>query len=213
MNDDNSGYLYCLSNQGMPGIYKIGKTNKDPLIRIKHLYNTSTPFPFKIEFCKKVINVSDKEKLLHSLLEHHNYRCNPNREFFELDIDVIKAYFDLIDGEYYTKHQINGDIIDEENMEDLEDLKLTGCRDPSKCFTNNHKLRHRIGINDIWYFIYDKLNKVFIYDTNTYSSMYKITKMHYQTSKPERSSENNAWKECECLINGKWISTYNLAPL
>ena len=54
MNDDNSGYLYCLSNQGMPGIYKIGKTNKDPLIRIKHLYNTSTPFPFKIEFCKKL---------------------------------------------------------------------------------------------------------------------------------------------------------------
>ena len=213
MTDDNSGYIYCLSNQGMPGIYKIGKTSKDPIIRIKNLYNTSTPFPFKIEFCKKINQVSNREKLLHSILEHHNYRCNPNREFFELDIDVIKAYFDLLDGEYYKKHEIKEQEADEENSDDLEDLKFMGCRDPYKCFINNHKLRHRIGIKDLWNFTYDRINKTFQYKNESYSSMYKITKLHYQTSKPNRCSENNAWKECECLINGNWVSTYNLSPL
>jgi len=213
MTDDNSGYIYCLSNQGMPGIYKIGKTNKDPIIRIKNLYNTSTPFPFKIEICKKVINVNEKEKLIHSILEHHNYRCNPNREFFELEIDVIKAYFELLDGEYYTIKEIGIKDNDEDDSEEIDDIKLIGCRDPSKCFTHNHKIRHKIGINDIWLFIYDKINKSFIYNNESYSSMYKITKLHYQSSKPNRCSENNSWKECECLFNGQWISTYNLREI
>jgi len=213
MNDLNIGYIYCLSNQGMPGIYKIGKTYKDPMVRTKNLYNTSTPFPFKIEMCKKVNNFHEKEKLLHSILEQHNYRCNPNREFFELDIEIIRAYFNLLDGEYYEEHKSSIQDNDEDNQEENEDIKSIGCRNQCKCFTHNHQLRHKIGINDIWCFTYDRINNNFIYNDESYSSMYKITKLHYQTAKPNRCSENNAWKECECLINGIWNSTYNLPEL
>lgn len=204
MNDNNKGYIYCLSNLGMPGIFKIGKTNKDPLIRAKSLYTTGTPYPFNIEICKYVKNVNQKEKLLHNILEKHNYRCNPNREFFKVDIDLIKLYFKLLDGDDY---EIN--VNDTENNVDYIDNKKIGCRDPSVCFSHEQKIRHTIE-DDIWIFKYDKIKNTFIYNNKMYTSMHKITKQHYQSYKPERCSDNNAWKECECLVDNKWISTYNL---
>jgi hypothetical protein len=32
-----SGYIYCFSNKAMPGIYKIGATERDPQERLKSI--------------------------------------------------------------------------------------------------------------------------------------------------------------------------------
>jgi hypothetical protein len=41
-------------------------------------------------------------------------------------------------------------------------------------------------------------------------SINKFAESHYQSERPERISSVNAWKECECEIDGVWVSTYNL---
>lgn len=98
MSKNNIGYIYCLSNPAIPGKYKIGKSMYLPDIRAKQLYNTSLPYPFKVEFFKKVTNYHYKEKLIHKILESTNQRCNPKREFFALKKDIIFLYFELMDG-------------------------------------------------------------------------------------------------------------------
>ncbi|WP_137137356.1 GIY-YIG nuclease family protein [Pseudomonas asiatica] len=42
----NYGFIYCLGNQAMPGIYKIGMTERAPSQRCLELSNsTSAPLP------------------------------------------------------------------------------------------------------------------------------------------------------------------------
>ena len=45
-----AGWVYVLSNEFMPGIYKIGMTTTSPATRAKELSSaTGVPAPFKIE--------------------------------------------------------------------------------------------------------------------------------------------------------------------
>ena len=79
------GYIYCFSNPCMPGILKVGMTERTPVIRLGEANASDTwrpPTPYKIEFSKKVSDASGKEKTLHTLLEQYTERINPRREFF-----------------------------------------------------------------------------------------------------------------------------------
>ena len=101
---------------------------------------------------------------------------------------------------------------DEKNEELIKDLKIKGCRDMKKCFTNGQKIKHTIGINKIWIGTYDLFNNTILYDGRVYGGRSPINQFvisHYQFERPDRVSVN-AWSECECEINGEWISTYNL---
>ena len=62
MNEE--GYVYCISNEFMPGIYKVGVTMRSPLERLKEANSSDTwKIPtYKIEFAKKVMDPKDKEK-------------------------------------------------------------------------------------------------------------------------------------------------------
>lgn len=95
------GYVYCMSNPSLIGIYKIGYTEHFPEIRRKQLSNTSIPYPFKIEFAKKVASYKKVEKILHNIFTIEGERINNNREFFKLSLDKIKIQFDLIDGDWF----------------------------------------------------------------------------------------------------------------
>lgn len=49
------GIVYVLSNEAMPGLVKIGRTNRDDLeVRLRELYTTGVPLPFKCEYACKV---------------------------------------------------------------------------------------------------------------------------------------------------------------
>lgn len=82
--------IYVLRNLGMPGLLKIGRTDRDdPARRMEELYTTGVPFPFE---CVKAIEVKatkNLEKVLHRAF--HPYRVNPGREFFRLDEDQVVA--------------------------------------------------------------------------------------------------------------------------
>lgn len=117
----NRGYIYCLSNESFKDdIFKIGFTTRNPFIRMKELYNTSTPTEFKMVLCKEVNECSKTESIIHYLLK--KYRINKSREFFKIDIEKVKNIFDMLDGEYIDdlKKITTDDDFDE--MEELEDL-------------------------------------------------------------------------------------------
>ena len=76
------GYVYIMSNESMPGLYKIGCTSKDPAQRADDLYTTGVPTPFIIEYCIYIENYENVEKLIHRSLLQYNY----NKEFFKHDL-------------------------------------------------------------------------------------------------------------------------------
>ena len=202
------GYIYCFSNQSMPGILKIGMTERTPEIRLNEANRSDTwrpPTLYKIEFAKKVLNPKQKETTLHKLLSQYTERINPKGEFFRVSTEEVKTFFDLIDGDLWVKDP-------EEEEEDEEDnlSTISKCRDTRKCFTNGQRIRHTIGINKTWIGIYDSSKNGIIYDTNFYKSLSGFAEMHYSIDRTDRVKSANGWKECECEINGKWISTYNL---
>ena len=211
------GYLYCFSNQLMPGILKVGMTERTPEIRLNEANSSDTwrpPTPYEIVFAKKVSNPKQKETTLFSILSQYTERINPRREFFRVSQEEVKTLFDLIDGELWVetpkeKDEEKDEEKDKEKDEDEEKDKEKGCRDMTKCFTHGQRIRHKIGINKIWIGKYDSLKNGIIYDTKFYKSLSRFAQTHYRIINSNRTSANG-WAECECEVNGEWISTFNL---
>jgi hypothetical protein len=93
------GWIYIFSNSAMPGLLKIGYSNRDPELRIKEIDGTGIPIPFSILYWAMVNEPYSIEQSIHQLLSE--YRINKDREFFKLSdeeaLDYIKEY--LIDNE------------------------------------------------------------------------------------------------------------------
>ena len=219
----NMGTLYCFSNESMPGILKIGMTERTPEARLAEANSSDTwrpPTPYKIEFAKKVYNHKDKEKCLHILLEQYTERIHPRREFFRVSPEEVRKFFDLMDGEMWI--QASDDLEEEDDVEEEENTSsdsapqvkadcVKGCRDMTKCFTHGQRIRHTIGINKTWVATYDSSRNGIECDGKLYSSLSKFATAHVRKDyNPSRASQRDGWKHCECEIDGKWISTYSL---
>jgi len=82
-------YVYVLTNEAMPGLVKIGRTN-DLDSRLRGLYVTSVPFPFECHYAVVVDNASEAnilESKLHNLFDEN--RINPRREFFRVSPERV----------------------------------------------------------------------------------------------------------------------------
>ena len=102
--NDSYGYIYCFGNESMPGIVKIGMTDRNPEDRLRDANRHDTfkpPLPYTIKVAKYVKNPLEKEKILHKLFSRYSERVNNNREFFRISLDEVILFFDLIDGTYW----------------------------------------------------------------------------------------------------------------
>lgn len=210
------GYIYCFSNPSMPGILKVGMTERTPEARLSEANASDTwrpPTPYKIEFAKKVSNPSQKENTLHTLLEQYTDRIHPRREFFKVSQEEVLKFFDLMDGEMWAETREEEDEEEEDTSSEsaprVKAAGAKGCRDMAKCFTNGQRIRHTIGINKSWIGTYDSSKNGIVYDGKTLT-INKFAVSHFESERPDRVSNVNAWKDCECEVNGKWISTYSL---
>lgn len=100
-----NGYVYCFSNESMPGIYKIGMTRRDIPSRLRDANKGSTwstPTPYKAELSIYVENPHKTERYIHIKLKE--YRVTSHREFFKLPLSTIKELFDTI-GTYVLDHK------------------------------------------------------------------------------------------------------------
>jgi len=75
----NYGIVYVLTNPAMPGLVKIGMTNRDSVdARLKEFFNTSVPVPFECEYACKVESSEKVGETLH--LAFHPYRIHAHPE-------------------------------------------------------------------------------------------------------------------------------------
>jgi hypothetical protein len=97
--ESTAGFVYVLSNKSMPGIVKIGSTERTIAERIAELSTTGVPEPFTVEHYVLVENPRDVEMAIHEAL--NDFRVNNKREFFKVSVDVaideLNKYFQEIE--------------------------------------------------------------------------------------------------------------------
>jgi len=117
---NTAGFVYILSNPSMPGIFKIGSTERSVKERVAELSaTTGVPTPFHVEH---YILTEDPKSLEHSLHEElSEFRVNGNREFFRIQIDeLIQKCENLKTDDLMTAIQ----LLSEDNLNRLfEELK------------------------------------------------------------------------------------------
>lgn len=143
-----NGYIYCCSNASMPGILKIGMTERTPEDRLREANTSDTwkpPTPYNIEFAKKVLNPSQKEKTMHSVLKEH--RIHPDREFFRVSLKEVKIHFDSMDGEEPSEEEEPSEYEEEEEDDPMTAMAKTQKQMLTEQKRSNVKKHHDM-IND-----------------------------------------------------------------
>jgi hypothetical protein len=90
------GYIYVLTNPAMPGVVKVGRTERDPSDRARELQTTGVPNPFALFHSRFVNDCEAFEKQIHHVLAQRGVRLSSNREFFELQPHEAVALIDLL---------------------------------------------------------------------------------------------------------------------
>ena len=102
--------VYILINEAMPGIIKIGWTDKSIEERMKELDRTATPLPFTCYYAKRVDDPTFVEQKLHQAFDE--FRIRDNREFFRMSPDQAKAALEIASGEDVTPKD---DVVENES--------------------------------------------------------------------------------------------------
>ena len=96
-----TGFVYVLTNESMPGLVKIGYTERTVEERIKELSQpTGVPTPFECFFAVEVENPQAVEKKIHDGL--HDARKNLSREFFEIAPERVRSLMQLPEHKVYV---------------------------------------------------------------------------------------------------------------
>ena len=84
--------VYTLTNQAMPGLVKIGMTDRDDVRRrMSDLYTTRVPMPFECVAARE-IDYQDAQRVesaLHTVFGPN--RVNASREFFQIDPEQVRG--------------------------------------------------------------------------------------------------------------------------
>ena len=110
-----SEYIYVLTNEAMPDLVKIGRTN-DLNGRLRELYKTGVPLPFECHYAVVVDDPAiaiDIERKLHLLFAEN--RINKRREFFRVAPERVVTALSIGNFETYNLTltelgESNGDI-------------------------------------------------------------------------------------------------------
>ncbi|MBF0641458.1 GIY-YIG nuclease family protein [Pseudomonas protegens] len=80
----SSGFVYIMINPAMPGLVKIGLTERTSDDRAKDLRSTGLPTDFITVYDELVTDCKTVEKRMHARFD--SFRYQPNREFFEIPV-------------------------------------------------------------------------------------------------------------------------------
>ena len=95
--------VYALTNQAMPGLVKIGMTDRDDIRRrMSDLYTTGVPLPFECVAARQIEDQDAQrvESALHTAFGPH--RVNASREFFQIDPEQALAILNVLPGRDVT---------------------------------------------------------------------------------------------------------------
>lgn len=89
------GFVYVLGSEVMPGIYKVGRTDRSPTLRARELSgSTSVPVPFDLLYYAEVEDSVAAEADAHQFICRH--RVNRSREFFRVSFREIMEFLDNV---------------------------------------------------------------------------------------------------------------------
>ena len=95
--------VYALTNPAMPGIVKIGMTDRDDVQRrMADLYTTGVPLPFECAVAREIEGreALEIENALHTAFGPN--RVNSSREFFQIDPEQVQALLTVMPGRDVT---------------------------------------------------------------------------------------------------------------
>lgn len=116
------GFVYCLSNPSMPGIYKVGRTERSPMLRAEQLSSsTSVPTRFNVLFYIECSNHKETERECHEAL--HEYRVSISREFFNCDPRSIRDFVSEFAREGYLETKTDSWASLLKSIEEEEDMQ------------------------------------------------------------------------------------------
>ena len=101
----DKGIIYILTNDSMPGLIKIGITNRPIRERLKELDSTELPTPFNLYYAIEIDNYKQKEKLIHKAYAKDRIRLN--REFFKVEPENATALLKAVGGKEIDPSNIN----------------------------------------------------------------------------------------------------------
>jgi hypothetical protein len=106
------GWIYCICNDSMPDLVKIGLTRNNVEERMRQLDTTGVATPFKIVHQWLSADIARDERNLHQLLD--SFRVRSNREWFRVPkakranlIVFVNRYMLRTNGRYY---QLDGKL-------------------------------------------------------------------------------------------------------
>jgi len=97
---EGDSWIYILSNESQPGMYKIGYTSQDNVeTRVKQLSrSTSVATPFFLEWAFKCFNAGKLEQEIHEKLKGH--RISSNKEFFAISLNEARETIEDLGQKY-----------------------------------------------------------------------------------------------------------------
>ena len=97
---EGDSWVYVLSNESQPGMYKIGYTSHEDVDkRVKQLSrSTSVATPFKLEWAFRCFNAERLEGEVHTTLKGH--RISKDREFFAISLNEAKETIEDLGQKY-----------------------------------------------------------------------------------------------------------------
>jgi len=233
MADVKEGYVYCMTNEHMPGFVKVGYTDRTPEDRLAEANGDTWSIPcWKCETSVRVKSPREAEKAIHLLLSHESGRASPRREFFTCSVEYVKMVFAILrtQNPELTPQAV---IMAEVNTVIATELKRTvsfceelagpspsplgsaggGIRESKRIFRDGQVLKH-VYKGDEAMAIYRKDNDVFVWRGTEYASLSRLNSAHKQSVNPELKSAGNAWDEWTCMdVNGNYVPVKNLPEL
>ena len=86
------GYVYVFENPSLPGTLKMGFARKKPDSRAKELSGTSIPKNYVVTYYVYAVDCAEPESTVYKNVVQ--YRLNPKREFFEIDLQTLRNVID-----------------------------------------------------------------------------------------------------------------------
>lgn len=162
MTNDNSGYVYILTNPSFREDWvKIGKSSRPVDVRSKELDNTAVPLPFEIYATLKTSKFDKVEKQIHKQIDRlTDLRIRQNREFFNIApsvaLDIMRDIADLLDDGELAVY-VDGKPVISKSKE--EDKKIeSDCKEKERKAQKPSFKFHMIGLNVGDSVVFDELN-------------------------------------------------------
>ena len=222
---EKEGYVYCMTNEHMPGFVKVGYTDRTPEERLAEANGDTWSIPcWKCETSVKVKSPREAEKAIHLLLGNDGGRVSSRREFFTCSVEYVKMVFAILRTQNpeptvaATATELKRSVSFSETPSSSPSPSPvvgggTGIRESKKIFRDGQLLKHTYKGNEA-IAIYKKEDDVFIWHGTEYASLSRLNSAHKQAVNPELKSAGNAWDEWMCMDeNGNYIPVKNLPEL